>query len=318
MQRLAEPDNARFIRRALIVVAGLWLILSLVNIFWVLVPAPQNDVTAMPIINAGAASGSGQRLAPVKLETMTGWNLFGTEDSKVVAAEQAALLAEQAAAEESDSEGIEKGAKETNLKLRLQGLVFSDSKEHGRAMIEHQGEQAQYAVDDKLPLSRRVTVAKIMSDRVVLNNSGKYELLVLFDGQDVGVAAMASAPAVEKKPKKVVRGDKQLTEMAESYRDRLYSNPQSLAEVVKISAMRVDGRLQGYRVSPGKDKDQFTALGFESNDIVTAVNGIELDDPGKAMELYRVMRSATEASFSVRRGEEDLILSVGLDGQGGQ
>jgi hypothetical protein len=30
------------------------------------------------------------------------------------------------------------------------------------------------------------------------------------------------------------------------------------------------------------------------------------------MELYRIMRSAEEASFSVQRGEEEITLVVGL------
>ena len=100
--------------------------------------------------------------------------------------------------------------------------------------------------------------------------------------------------------------------MAENYRNRLYTNPQSLADVVKIAAVRQDGQLQGYRVSAGRDAEQFKSLGFEANDIVTAVNGIELDDPGKAVELYKIMRSAEEASFNVRRGEENVTLVVGL------
>ena len=72
------------------------------------------------------------------------------------------------------------------------------------------------------------------------------------------------------------------------------------------------GRLRGYRVSAGKDRKQFESLGFKPNDIVTGVNGIELTDPGKAMELYRIMRSAEEASFNVERDGEELTLVVGL------
>ena len=62
----------------------------------------------------------------------------------------------------------------------------------------------------------------------------------------------------------------------------------------------------------GRDRKQFEALGFQPNDVVTGVNGIELTDPGKAMELYRVMREANEASFDVLRNGEQLNLVVQL------
>ena len=82
--------------------------------------------------------------------------------------------------------------------------------------------------------------------------------------------------------------------------------------MVNIAAVREAGALKGYRVSAGRDREQFEALGFKSNDIVTGVNGIRLSDPGKAMELYRVMRSASEANFDVLRDGQELNLVVGL------
>ena len=55
-------------------------------------------------------------------------------------------------------------------------------------------------------------------------------------------------------------------------------------------------------------REQFEELGFKANDIVTAVNGIELTDPGKAIKLYEVMRSADEASFEVLRNGESVMV----------
>ena len=67
-------------------------------------------------------------------------------------------------------------------------------------------------------------------------------------------------------------------------------------------------------MSPGRDRAQFEQMGFKAGDVVTGVNGIVLTDPGKAMELYRVMRSAQEASFDVQRGGETLNISVSFAG----
>ena len=311
LQYLAEPRQARRLKYVLYAVAGVYLLLALAQLVWSLLPAPETPAAAMTVINPITAAAQRQDRTAVNIAELTSWNLFGTAASKPIAADK--LAQAELKAGSGDLAGIEDTAKETRLKLTLQGIVASSDPASARAIIESQRKQEQYAVDDKLPVSGKVTVAKILSDRVVLDNGGKYELLILFDkstisSQPLQAAAPIGQPAVALDR----RGDKQVTQMAEAYRKRLYSNPQSLSEVVKIAAVREDGELRGYRVSAGRDRDQFKSLGFEANDIVTGVNGIPLTDPGKAMELYRVMRSADQASFNVLRGGQEVTLVVGL------
>ena len=182
-------------------------------------------------------------------------------------------------------------AKETRLALKLTGILASSDPDVARAIIEAKKKQDQYAVGDELPIDK-VKVAKILHDRVVLDNKGRYELLMLFD--EDGLSAMKTGGSVENRanaalqaaravkpaqrpaaPSRVdQRGNNQVTAVAENYRRRLYNNPQSLSDVVKISAVRKDGQLQGYRVSAGRARDQFESLGFKPNDIVTAVRRI--------------------------------------------
>ena len=110
-----------------------------------------------------------------------------------------------------------------------------------------------------------------------------------------------------------MRPDTSATELARSYRQRLYQNPQSLAEVVTVSAVRENGELLGYRIAPGKDREQFEQLGFKPGDMVTGVNGIALDNPANTVRLYQTMRSASEAVFDLKRDDQPLTLSVSLD-----
>jgi general secretion pathway protein C len=313
LQALAEPGRQRQIRNGLYLLACLWLLFSIASLIWNLLPQPEAAVPQGQVINPlGAADKAGER-RDINIEELAGWNLFGTPASKpspeaIAAAEAAAA----AASRRGSLDGIENNAKETRLSLKLQGIVASTDMDAARAIIESKKKQEQYAVGDKLPVSGKVTIAKILADRVVLDNSGRYELLLLFDESTITGAPMQPAQSAPAERKLDRRGDRQVTQMAESYRQRLYSNPQSLSDVVKIAAVREGGRLRGYRVSAGRDRKQFEGLGFKANDVVTGVNGIELTDPGKAMELYRIMRTADEASFSVLRGDEELTLVVGL------
>jgi general secretion pathway protein C len=315
LQRLAEPARARQVRLVVYAAAVAWLLWALAGLFWGLLPAPANPLPEGEVINPQVAAAGPGRRRPVSIDELAGWELFGKPGAAAPTTPQQAAPARSARPGADDRDGIEDGAEETRLQLVLQGVVASDDPEAALAVIEHQKKQQQYRVDDKLPVGGSVTLAKILPDRVVLSNKGKYELLLLFDensrsGEPM-VSVRSEAPAANTRSVDQ-RANRNLTEMAENYRQRLYTNPQSLADVVKISAVREGGQLQGYRVSAGKDAAQFESLGFQSNDIVTAVNGIELSDPGKAVELYKVMRSAEEASFNVRRGGEDVTLVVGL------
>ena len=76
--------------------------------------------------------------------------------------------------------------------------------------------------------------------------------------------------------------------------------------------MRENGELRGYRISPGKEQDQFELLGFRSGDLVTSVNGIELNDPANTIRLYQTMRSAGEAVFELQRDNQPITVSVNL------
>ena len=303
---LAKPAQARGIKYGLYALACLWLALGLAQLIWSMLPRAEAPVSAMETINPLEMAGQSQTRAEVNIEEVTGWNLFGTAASKPVPVEAPAIAP-------GNLSGIEDAARETSLDLKLQGIVASSDTDSARAIIESSRKQEQYAVGDKLPISGNVTVAKILSDRVVLDNGGKYELLKLFDKSAIVSTPLQAATPVERPNRRLDRrGNKEVTEMAEAYRQRLYSNPQSLSDVVKIAAVRQDGQLRGYRVSAGKDRKQFENLGFQANDIVTGVNGIALTDPGKAMELYRIMRSAEEASFNVLRGDQEVTLVVGL------
>ena len=190
LHSLADPQRARQVKLVAYGLATLWLLSALANVFWNLVPAPAAPTAPVAIVNPLNSAVSGQRPA-VKIDELVSWNLFGTPDMKLPAAQTP--VDERATSNRGgDLAGIEDGASETHLSLRLQGVVASDVEEAARAIIEHQKAQQQYAVGDKLPVSGQVKLAKILADRVVLDNGGKYELLLLFDKESLSTAPMAS------------------------------------------------------------------------------------------------------------------------------
>jgi general secretion pathway protein C len=312
VQTLSQPQNARRLRLLVLAVLSIWAVLALASLVWALVPSTDTPESAPPVaINPVSSSGAGESAQPVNINQIVEWHLFGE-----AGADRAPAPKPEVAAPTQALDGIEKGARQTRLKLSLRGIVASTESGLGHAIIEYQRKQDVYAVEDKLPLPGKVTLAKVMPTQVVINNAGTYELLKLFDKSSlVGpVAAPARKPPPKPAAAKAVdkRSDLDVSQLASTYRARLYEDPQSLAKVVGVSAVRKDGALVGYRVMPGQDRDQFTQLGFKSGDVVKSVNGIDLSSPGNTMRLYNIMRSAGEAVFEVERGGDSVTLSVNL------
>jgi general secretion pathway protein C len=162
-----------------------------------------------------------------------------------------------------------------------------------------------------------VTLAQVLIDRVIIDNAGSYESLWLYDEdkdqQAVTASTRRKVTATAKSNVTDMRSDANATSLAKDYRDRLYQNPASLAEVLRIQPAQKDGEMLGYRVSAGRDKQQFADLGFKTNDVVTSINGITLDEPSKALEIYKLMRSAKEATFTIDRNGESVDILVALD-----
>jgi general secretion pathway protein C len=314
LRPLTRPQGVRRLRQVLLLLLSIWGVIALSQLIWTLLPVGNDPWPAdAEVINPVALAAPTAGAEPVDLARVRAWQLFGeagAQPAPGVVAQPAQSAATTAL------EGIEKGARETRLALKLRGVVASSEEGRGFAIIEIDSVQDIYSVDDKLPLPGQVRLAKVLPGKVVLDNGGTYELLALFEDSSLDTqllsppvqaqAAAGAAQAIE------MPAGGSASAVARSYRERLYQNPQSLADVVSVSAVRENGQLLGYRIAPGKEQEQFALLGFQPGDLVTGVNGIALNDPANTLRLYQTMRSAGEAVFDLQRGGVAVTVSVSL------
>ena len=308
---VADEQRLPVLQRGLIAVLVLWAVNSTANTLWALIPSSPVEVSKSVVINpppsSNAASAGSETM---DVSSILGMSVFGAAEPSEVQ-DLAPVNADA-----TPREGIENGARETSLALTLTGIVASTTDGLGSAMIEARKKQELYSVGDDLPANGKVTLAKILPKQVVIDNNGTYELITLFDDNGiVGIVQSASSELPNRTPAltaEVSTNQSERQQLAANYREQLYSDPQSLAGLVSISAVQSDGGLKGYRVAPGRDAEQFTALGFKSGDIVTAVNGYTLSDPTNTVRLYQLMRDATDATFEIERDGSPVSISVSL------
>ncbi|MEO5573366.1 MAG: type II secretion system protein GspC [Gammaproteobacteria bacterium] len=226
----------------------------------------------------------------------------------------------------------------TPLKLTLKGVIASNDPLNARAIIADQaGREDSYAINAQLP--GEATLKEIFADHIVLNRNNQDEILMLAGDASTGGQANNALPAnlptalpgaefmnpefPEGSPPPDVAAnlaaqaaDSQAANISSSlrnYRDALATNPQSLAGVAQAEPVQEGGKFMGYRMQPGSDPALFSGLGLEPGDVVTAVNGITLDNPAKAFEIMQNLTTATQVQLVVNRNGQTKTLAAGIN-----
>ena len=280
-----------FWRGLIVAVALIWLCRSLATLFWVVFPVPDAPAptnVAIPVASSAAPSASvGQTIDIASLQSK---HLFG-DSSGVV------LDAPQEIPDVSDS------AAKTKLKLELSGVLMSSDPSKSSATIANGNNQDIYQIGDVVPGGNNVKLAKVLPDKVILNNSGKFESLWLYTEADFKSTGRASSPSKASPAKRPVVKSKVAASRV----------PKSISEVVRMSVYREEGQMKGYRIRPGRDRELFESLGLKANDIVTSVNGATVDDPQQIRQTYQSLKTATEANLEILRDGETVSINISLD-----
>jgi general secretion pathway protein C len=84
----------------------------------------------------------------------------------------------------------------------------------------------------------------------------------------------------------------------------------ALTEIIRPQPVFKDGKQQGYRVYPGRQRQQFAQLGLRPGDLITQINGMALDDPARGMEIFRGLADASSVTVTVDRNGEIEMLTL--------
>lgn len=90
----------------------------------------------------------------------------------------------------------------------------------------------------------------------------------------------------------------------------------NLGELMKQARMEphvVNGKTDGFEVKMIRPNTIFTALGLQRGDIIKEVNGLALDSPEKALQIFQQLREAQHIVVAVVRNNAPLSLEYNLD-----
>lgn len=263
----------------ILVLAIAW---QLVQITWQLIPqsnahlTPTVDPVSPEVLQAPLSYDSGKIIAA---------NLFGMRPSDEV------LATIQADFGELD---------DTQLSLTLRGTIAATGDQVGLAIIaDDRGEEKVYAVGD--PISGGRKLHSVQPEQAILSHNGELEALRLPREYTSGSASSARiSQNTRPSPVRPAPLNRELLALAD--------NPASLTDLIRPQPVFSNGKQLGYRVYPGRKRQQFVALGLKPGDLVTEINGSPLDDPAKGAEIFKSLAESNQVTVTVERNGSPQVL----------
>ncbi|MGQ7275875.1 type II secretion system protein N [Marinobacter sp. V034] len=195
------------------------------------------------------------------------------------------------------AEAERRAAPETNLRLKLEGVLVAEQSENSGAIVAGtDGTTAYYRVSEVMP--GNVELVEVESHRILIRRNGQVESLAFEDGDVDMMVAQVDEPDVSS-PDAFVDAARQQLET------------QGDAALMKYGLRAVEsGQSEGY-VYDGSSA-MLNALNLKAGDVITAINGQALGDLDQDRELLNSWRDFPQINLEIARGGARFTVTYAL------
>ncbi len=202
----------------------------------------------------------------------------------------------------------------TKLPLKLLGTAAASREERSRAAIEDTKTRKHMvvAVGDPLEGHRLVRVKGIERTRVILDNAGRPEELVLHDDQPKSrIAKRGSRKANRSRPTRAAAKKPSLNDRLKKLGGE--DGVEQILSSARITPEYLDGEMQGMKVDSIKAASIFEKVGLQNGDVITEVNGIVIDRISSTNAIFDELATADAIETTVLRNGNPLSLSANAE-----
>ena len=185
--------------------------------------------------------------------------------------------------------------KHTDLKLRLWGTVTADDKQTAYAVIEEQKakKQSLYKVGDKI---QNATVKIIFREKVVLNVNGRDEILEIEE--------LSENKKIDKSALKSNVIHRRDIESNRLQTENVFKKVNNLMSQANIKPYFEKGKIGGIILTGIKPDSLFHEMGLENGDIITGVDGENIESVDDIQEFYKSFKASPDVQLQIKRKEE--------------
>ncbi len=209
------------------------------------------------------------------------------------------------------------------LNAVLLGTIVGSDPEWSYAIIRNnKGQTGVYRLGEEF--SSGVTIARIDTDKVVVIRKGKREIIPLFEKQKKGAKAeerkfypRERASSTRPRPPRsrfrtpeitVVQEDENHFVLDAEEVQKATEDMGQLLTQARIVPYVKNGETVGYKVFAVRPGSIFDKIGLKNGDVIKMVNGMKIQSPQEALELFRQLRDESEFEITIERGNEEKTL----------
>jgi general secretion pathway protein C len=216
--------------------------------------------------------------------------------------------------------------KPTECKLKLLGVAVHSHPGSSYCVIEDATSHKTpdvYKVGEQTPGCG--SVKRIEWDRVILDRAGQEEILELAapgspTGGPGGLGGMATASLQPRSIGGVQPGtNPHIQQVGENqyYVDRsevdsAVDNMNQLFTQIRAVPHFEGGKSIGFRLFAIRQNSIFDQIGLKNGDIIQSINGSDINDPARALQLFQEMRNERELSVEVMRNKQPVTLKLSI------
>jgi len=203
------------------------------------------------------------------------------------------------------SEVVEEDLEETRLPIKLLGTLASPDPKLARAAVEDQEERKHLILQVNDEIKGKAKLVRIERRRIVLSENGTLRELT-FDEFTAASSSSSRSPRRTASRATPTRRQSRRTAATASTRrapseavDEAIRNPADLFSKARILPKWENGRMVGVQVSGIKEGSIFEELGIENGEVITQLNGIQIDSPEASAQVVMEFSGAEQFEVTV-------------------
>ena len=217
------------------------------------------------------------------------------------------------------------GEVKSRLPLMLLATMESDDPQYSMATILHTDTNVLGPYSPNDTVRPGVVVQRVERGRVVFRNGAQLEYIEL--GAQPAAPAPKVAEAKAKPRRRRKKNSREIEGAAEaikcdssfnsctverSFVEKLLANPAQLTRQARIVPAVRDGQTKGYKFYGIRPGSLPKLLGMKNGDLLTSVNGHQLESLDQAMDLYNKLRRASHLSVTIERKGEQIQKEIDI------